>query len=42
MGSRHSALALLSPLAFLVTLPALVLLPVWFLLVGRHLARVQA
>jgi hypothetical protein len=35
----YSLVALLSPLAFLVTLPSLVLLPVWFVLVGRLLAR---
>jgi hypothetical protein len=38
----YSALAPFSPLAFVVTLPALVLLPVWFWLVGRHLARAQS
>jgi hypothetical protein len=35
----YSLVALLSPLAFLVTLPSLVLLPVWFVLVGRQLSR---
>jgi len=34
----YSAVGLLSPRAFVVTLPALVLLPLWFLLVGRRLA----
>jgi hypothetical protein len=38
----YSLVALLSPLAFLVTLPSLVLLPVWFVLVGRLLARTPA
>jgi len=38
----YSALAPFSPLAFVVTLPSLVLLPVWFWLVGRLLAREQA
>lgn len=37
----YSFLILLSPLAFLVALPSLVLLPVWFLLSGRRLAREQ-
>lgn len=35
----YSAFGLLSPAAFLITLPSLVLLPVWFLLVGRLLSR---
>lgn len=34
----YSAFGLLSPAAFLITLPSLVLLPVWFWLVGRMLA----
>ncbi len=34
----YSFVALLSPLSFLVALPSLVLLPVWFGLVGRLLA----
>ena len=38
----YSLLILLSPLAFLVALPSLVLLPVWFLLLGRRFAREQA
>jgi hypothetical protein len=38
----YSLLILLTPLAFLVVLPSLVLLPVWFLLVGRRFAREQA
>jgi hypothetical protein len=38
----YSALAPFSPLAFVVTVPALVLLPLWFLLVGRRLAGEQA
>ena len=37
----YSCLILLSPLAFLVALPSLVLLPAWFLLIGRRLARKQ-
>lgn len=37
----YSAVAPFSPLAFLVTLPALALLPLWFLLVGRRLARAR-
>lgn len=35
----YSALGLLTPAAALIILPSLVLLPVWFLLVGRRLAR---
>lgn len=35
----YSFVAALSPLAFVVALPSLVLLPVWFALVGRRLAR---
>ena len=35
----YSLVALLSPLAFLVTLPSLVLLPVWFVLAGRWIER---
>jgi hypothetical protein len=35
----YSAVALLTPFAFVVTLPALVLLPLWFWLVGRQLAQ---
>lgn len=38
----YSFVALLSPLAFLVSLPSLVLLPVWFALAGRRIARVGA
>jgi hypothetical protein len=38
----YSALAPFSLLAFVVTLPSLVLLPAWFWLVGRLLAREQA
>lgn len=34
----YSAVAFLSPFAFVVTMPALVLLPVWFFRVGRGLA----
>lgn len=34
----YSCVALLSPLAFVVTIPSLVLLPVWFGLVARRLA----
>ena len=37
----YSLLILLSPLAFLVVLPSLVLLPAWFFLLGRRLAREQ-
>ena len=37
----YSALAPFSSLAFVVTLPSLVLLPVWFWLVGRLLSRQQ-
>jgi len=37
----YSALAPFSSLAFVVTIPSLVLLPVWFWLVGRLLARKQ-
>lgn len=35
----YSLVALLSPLAFLVTLPSLVLLPIWFVLAGRWIER---
>lgn len=35
----YSLVALLSPLAFVVTLPSLVLLPVWFVLAGHLLRR---
>jgi hypothetical protein len=38
----YSLVVLLSPLAFVVTLPSLVLLPVWLVLVGRRLARTPA
>jgi hypothetical protein len=38
----YSALAPFSPVAFVVTLPSLMLLPVWFWLVGRLLASEQA
>ena len=34
----YSFVALLSPLAFVVALPSLILLPLWFVLVGRRLA----
>lgn len=34
----YSFVALLSPLAFVVALPSLLLLPLWFVLVGRRLA----
>lgn len=34
----YSFVALLSPLAFVVALPSLILLPLWFMLVGRRLA----
>jgi len=37
----YSALAPFSSLAFVVTIPSLVLLPAWFWLVGRLLARKQ-
>jgi hypothetical protein len=37
----YSFVALLSPLSFVVTLPSLVLLPVWFVLVGRLLAHAE-
>lgn len=33
----YSFVALLSPLAFVITLPSLVLLPVWFVLAGRRI-----
>jgi hypothetical protein len=36
----YSFVALLSPLAFVVALPSLVLLPLWFVLAGRCLARI--
>jgi hypothetical protein len=35
----YSFVALLSPLAFVVALPSLVLLPLWFVLAGRRIAR---
>ena len=38
----YSFVALLSPLAFVVTLPSLVLLPVWFVLVGHLLGHASA
>jgi hypothetical protein len=38
----YSLLILLSPLAFLVALPSLVLLPAWFFLLGRRFSREQA
>ncbi|HEX6779882.1 MAG TPA: hypothetical protein VF099_16870, partial [Ktedonobacterales bacterium] len=37
----YSLVILLTPLAFLVVLPSLVLLPLWFLLIGRRFAREQ-
>jgi hypothetical protein len=37
----YSAVALLTPFAFVVTLPALALLPLWFWLVGRRLAQTE-
>ena len=37
----YSLVIPLSPLAFLVALPSLVLLPLWFLLIGRRFARAQ-
>ncbi len=36
----YSFVALLSPLPFVVALPSLVLLPLWFVLAGRCLARI--
>ncbi|MGZ3598816.1 MAG: hypothetical protein ACXVCO_20440 [Ktedonobacterales bacterium] len=35
----YSFVALLSPLAFVVALPSLILLPLWFVLAGRQIAR---
>ena len=35
----YSFVGLLSPVAFLIALPSLVLLPLWFVLAGRHIAR---
>lgn len=40
--TAYSCVALLSPLAFVVSLPSLVLLPVWFVLVGRRIAQLPA
>lgn len=37
----YSFVALLSPLAFVLALPSLVLLPLWFVLVGRRLAKMN-
>lgn len=37
----YSLVILLTPLAFLVALPSLVFLPLWFLLIGRRFAREQ-
>lgn len=36
----YSFVALLSPLAFVMALPSLVLLPLWFVLAGRRIARI--
>jgi hypothetical protein len=38
--ARYSFVALLSPLAFVVALPSLVLLPLWFVLAGCRIARI--
>ncbi|MFI5268921.1 MAG: hypothetical protein ACHQ7M_16215, partial [Chloroflexota bacterium] len=35
----YSFIALLSPLAFVVALPSLVLLPLWFVLAGRRISQ---
>ena len=40
--AAYSALGLFFSWAFVVTLPSLILLPVWFALVGRRLARTPA
>lgn len=37
----YSFVGLLAPLAFLIALPSLVLLPLWFVLAGRHVARMS-
>jgi hypothetical protein len=37
----YSLVGLLSPLAFLIALPSLVLLPLWFVLAGRRIARMS-
>lgn len=38
----YSFVVLLSPLAFVVALPSLVLLPLWFVLAGRHMKQVSS